>query len=647
MIPYITNRGGPLVGYESLALQGLPVDRLLLTRETQDQLADLAGNAMSTTVVGSCIIRALTLGIDLIEKQSIKLKEVLGNETMEVENAGETTRPAYVEDLDSRISGRSALVVHPLDFSPQGNISLQHLLAEAKATRRLCACEGRDSVTDRTIHECADCGSTSCVKCGLRPEHSYVEMKLDGSRPHPRDFGDRAKNALPMVLRFDPQTAESLEGHRAQAKGTVDDGDWQSWRDAVITATESELHFVELKRQDVWMAVWESPAAQLEFHLHPKLPEWRLFAVPDPLLPANSPIRTLLSRPVARLFCKDQILGGRWQYAIPANSTVNLVIAGIQPESDDDDGLVDSWEKSLGLMTKGLKDKRVWKQLSITLEEPTRVDRFDRDVQGTYLYLPKCGTASASLHKQIKDISGNVPDPEKPELFFFLDPTRCREPSRDLFVFSTSKHRLEFKEYRPVLASLDPSWRQSDAVNKKVKCHIFFEWVTAPELICKVCISANSICPFADSSSSILLPRTLPMRCLLVCSTLRPTTRRAPKPQRCLHVEYRSVWIQILCGQEISGLKSMSSVNAKSFVWPPGSFNVSAQYPISRIGFLLTYRMMELIMAARDVPQLLLKFGGSKSRRATRSKSRRSRIPSKPPYTSAPLRLDPVPSRST
>ena len=62
MIPYITNRGGPMVGLEALSMQGLPVDELLLTRETEDQLADLAGNAMSTTVVGTCILAALVVG---------------------------------------------------------------------------------------------------------------------------------------------------------------------------------------------------------------------------------------------------------------------------------------------------------------------------------------------------------------------------------------------------------------------------------------------------------------------------------------------------------------------------------------------------------------------------------------------------------
>jgi hypothetical protein len=46
MIPYLTSRGGPVTGLEALSLQGLPINELLLTRENEDQLADLAGNAM-------------------------------------------------------------------------------------------------------------------------------------------------------------------------------------------------------------------------------------------------------------------------------------------------------------------------------------------------------------------------------------------------------------------------------------------------------------------------------------------------------------------------------------------------------------------------------------------------------------------------
>jgi hypothetical protein len=89
MVPYVTNRGGPIVGPEVLALQGspadglppacrgrvhhasgacagIPVDDLLLTRENNDQMADLAGNAMSSTIVGTCILAALLLSRDTL-----------------------------------------------------------------------------------------------------------------------------------------------------------------------------------------------------------------------------------------------------------------------------------------------------------------------------------------------------------------------------------------------------------------------------------------------------------------------------------------------------------------------------------------------------------------------------------------------------
>ena len=61
-----------MVGLEALSMQGLPIDKLLLTRETEDQLADLAGNAMSTTVVGTCMVAALIVGRKLLREGSDK-----------------------------------------------------------------------------------------------------------------------------------------------------------------------------------------------------------------------------------------------------------------------------------------------------------------------------------------------------------------------------------------------------------------------------------------------------------------------------------------------------------------------------------------------------------------------------------------------
>lgn len=66
MIPFVTNRGAPLVGLEALSLQGIPVDDVLLTRESEKEMADLAGNAMTTTVVGAAIMSALIVAHDLL-----------------------------------------------------------------------------------------------------------------------------------------------------------------------------------------------------------------------------------------------------------------------------------------------------------------------------------------------------------------------------------------------------------------------------------------------------------------------------------------------------------------------------------------------------------------------------------------------------
>lgn len=55
----MTTRGGPVSGTEALSLQGLPLDRMLLTRETQADLMDMAGNAMTSTVVCAIMLAGL------------------------------------------------------------------------------------------------------------------------------------------------------------------------------------------------------------------------------------------------------------------------------------------------------------------------------------------------------------------------------------------------------------------------------------------------------------------------------------------------------------------------------------------------------------------------------------------------------------
>ena len=54
--------GRSLLGCEKLLIQGIPYYRLLLGTETEVQLGDLAGNAMSLTVVCATILAAMCCG---------------------------------------------------------------------------------------------------------------------------------------------------------------------------------------------------------------------------------------------------------------------------------------------------------------------------------------------------------------------------------------------------------------------------------------------------------------------------------------------------------------------------------------------------------------------------------------------------------
>ena len=56
-------------GREVIALQGLPVDELLLTRESQREVFGRAGNTVTFTVVGEALLSALTVSCKILTRQ--------------------------------------------------------------------------------------------------------------------------------------------------------------------------------------------------------------------------------------------------------------------------------------------------------------------------------------------------------------------------------------------------------------------------------------------------------------------------------------------------------------------------------------------------------------------------------------------------
>ncbi|KAI0738504.1 hypothetical protein C8Q80DRAFT_1113269 [Daedaleopsis nitida] len=477
MIPYITNRGGPMVGLEALSMQGLPVNELLLTRETEDQLADLAGNAMSTTVVGACILAALVVGKRLLKEGSDERTYEQHHENRMDEDGPKAKDEDVVmlvdppaDDVEAHITGEEQLEQKPLDLAASASqMTLQGILEEAHYSARLCSCEGRKDMTDRLLSRCVDCDSTSCVKCGGRPEHNYDPIDLKAHpRLSPSTFEQDLKALLPMSLTVS-NVSEELLNKLAEANDVETTGArWTEWCEAVLRAIEQELRFVEAKRQETWSIVYQSSVAKLELSLHPKQPEWRLFAFPEEHKPANAEIRNILELPVGRFVCSDGLFAGQWEFALPSVSKADITIEG---GSD----MVPSWEQKLGLQGDEFKNKVVHATLEVSVPDGQRAF-FDRDISGVYTLIDKCGTANSALHKR----ASTKEDSHLPPIFLLLDPTRCGEPTGDSFVFSTSTRRYEYGESRPIIATLDSKWRQSDMEGtQSVKCFVPCRWAGA------------------------------------------------------------------------------------------------------------------------------------------------------------------------
>lgn len=444
-----------MTGIESLHLQGLPIDELLLTRETSAQIQDLAGNAMSSTVVGTAMMMALILARD-------HLPDRIQADEMDVDETDAR--------LESNITGDEDLTSRPLDLSTTDPFELNELLSAAGRSSRLCICEGRLSITENKIRLCTECEFTACDQCGGRPPHVVPENQsqtMFENRLLPLEFESMLKSILPMRLRLWGIETSTLEGLKSR-EGVPADliKDWQVWVEIAEAAVDGEFRFKNLIRQEQWIANYDAPAARLELILNPKRPEWRMFGTCPEVEGVKSRRRALCIPPLARMFIEPgkDVLAGQWEFSLPVVAKVQGSVEGIVEK-------VPSWKRSLGYTDAETMKGEVWSHLRVNVPEEEKLV-LDRDVSGDYRLLPNCGTAQGALH-----IRDDNPD-GRPPIYFFLDQMRTGDAVNDSFVFSEDHRRLGYGEVRSIIAKFDPSWRQS-AVDgpKNVTVLVHGQWV--------------------------------------------------------------------------------------------------------------------------------------------------------------------------
>ncbi|KAE9990533.1 hypothetical protein EG327_001297 [Venturia inaequalis] len=431
---YLTDAARPLNGYEALILQGIPVDEVSFTTESNNQLHDLAGNAMTSTVVGSAVLAALLVGFRMLapsfggSKVSIKSKTV---STLQVDPGMllESASDKIILDTNYRL-----------------------LFEEAQETAQKCFCEGAMFVSKHKIFSCEDCGQTICGQCKGSPIHSY-HSNSTSSTSRPEEFVNKWSPKFPLRVQFSDGTSPPPEQYKAFSeifKRGMSGLTTEEWTNLLVKQT---FVFDRFRRQTSWTISYRSSTARLELVLSER-PEWRLFLQLPKDLASDSLLRTKLrNHYVARARVNPNgslcIPGSdlEWEFLIPFKP-VNLTMTGSH--------LVKSWRAEIGL--ENFVEERVPSQLDVqlqpTTESTTMPINMIQTVTGSYTLLPKCGTAFRSLYKRDNGNSQIGHD-----VFLFLDPDPVGDESKDRFVVSHDCRRIgSARDQRDVIASLD-KWR--------------------------------------------------------------------------------------------------------------------------------------------------------------------------------------------
>ncbi|MCJ1389784.1 hypothetical protein MMC18_002641 [Xylographa bjoerkii] len=438
-MPFSTMRGGLIVGSEALALQGISVDKLHLTSETLSQLQNLAGNAMTSTVVGAAILSALIVAHQAIPKTELKLDDEAITQLYD-----QLPNSAYLQNENS------------IEFGPEEEVAVRDLFEMASLSARRCMCEGQSSTTKSEILVCTKCFHTACRKCAGIPKHAYLPPRAPNPRVQPTEFTELMKKALPMRLILTEELNVTLRNAQRTFKGTLES--WDEYYAAAQGALTDEYYFHSSKRAEYWKFLYEGRCSRLELEMVDMQPQWFLYAKADPELSGNSKLRKLLELPIARMTTDGQsLLSGLWQVRLPATLRFQIKFRGAGER-------VQSWKSRLGLIestTSSATSPAVASSLVssslvpsswiVEVRNAQQLREWNIDVAGRYEFLPECGTANGCLHKRSEE-KGN-------HKYLFLDPERVGEPIKDQFVFSSSHRRLYYGEKRRIDAKVDSTWR--------------------------------------------------------------------------------------------------------------------------------------------------------------------------------------------
>ncbi|KAH9906719.1 hypothetical protein F4778DRAFT_593225 [Xylariomycetidae sp. FL2044] len=468
--PFMFDQGRIVSGFEALALQGMPLEMLDLSRETQDQLRDLAGNAMTTTVVGAAQLALFCALQEVFEVRTLFRK---ANPSQ-----GNTTEKILLPDspdLEAE-KGHGTSVYERLH-------DVDKLWDVVSKCCRYCFCNRAARYSTEDYRKCVICGVIRCKWCARNPPHEFTHF--DGpTEPVSLD------QVAAEVMRFFPTAIEKLNPF---SKTAYPDRQWTlAGSSNVIKALESTVfYYTEVQTTEViticYAGISEDRDAAFSLRVvltgRDRTIMWYLHMDPCSKVgaAAYNELRERLGCPYNGKYrdtsCNKRL---RLEGADTFNFTLDdseKIRASQRPfarlvmDAECKYGALDvlprldSWELwsykylffriNLRRQAMSQTDTTLMSYKICCVSSPEELARLPDTVRenldlvapGEYVEKPGCEAAENSLSHC-----------EEKSTFFFKDPLRTTEPHADFYVISKDCRKLENQEFREILVAFKPDF---------------------------------------------------------------------------------------------------------------------------------------------------------------------------------------------
>ena len=491
---FLPHAGRPLLGCKKLLLQGIPFFPLILGNETEVQLGDLAGNAMSLTVVCATMLAAVTC--KQLRKDHERSMDNNIAETLREINKGAPTLASLASKSvsDEAVPTKQDIVDTKTLFSNLAEIS------EAAITSSIhCTCETSGKMSNSAnFLQCRICSIFCCRDCihakqGYQFEsHDMEEVVFSKEDRDISAFEVKLRSIMPANLIFCKEGIAEVASEK------------DKYRVGALYLTFG-LHRIKRSRHK-WTVVYYAREngvgeAIAEFRITVGQLERRT-ATADAVIGVQGELTSFLPArkdPLVLGALSPCVMGrqchgdSELKWVVKAESTeqsLSLVGNNAMPSFRTEVGLTDDAAKSLTKhatttrkkefgAAKGHGDERRWIYPNNWKEWPEKITIMDDQAStlgGTYERTGCKHTFNQNACWIRKKTTS------EPELYLLIKPDVSRV-GPDIGMLSTSS---DHNDTTSVLATLRPQWQPCDALNQeeqKVKANLL-SWAPLQKMSC-------------------------------------------------------------------------------------------------------------------------------------------------------------------